>query len=174
MKKLLLIAVVVLTTIGFAMAQSGNVEGLNVGNKLPDMAFKTPDGKMLSLSALKGKIVLVDFWASWCRPCRAENPNVVAAYNKYKDAKYKTAKGFDIYSVSLDNNVDAWKNAIKQDGLLWPGHVSDLLQWQSAAVAKYKIEGIPTNFLIDENGIIIAKSLRGATLEAELEKLIKK
>ncbi len=147
--------------------------GLEIGNKAPELDFLSPEGKLISLSSLKGKVVLVDFWASWCGPCRMENPNVVKAYQKYKDKKFKAGKGFTVYSVSLDSNKDRWEGAIKSDNLEWPNHVSDLKGWRSAAALKYGIRSIPDNFLIDENGIIIAKRLRGENLEYVLKQLVK-
>jgi peroxiredoxin len=138
-----------------------------IGAVAPDLAFAGPDGKTLKLSDLRGKIVLLDFWASWCRPCRMENPNVVAAYKKFKD------KGFTVYSVSLDQNGDSWKAAIQQDGLIWPNHVSDLKGWQSEPARMYGVQGIPAQFLLDKDGKIIAKNLRGADLENKLGELLK-
>lgn len=140
---------------------------LGIGTAAPEISMNTPDDKVLSLSSMKGKIVLVDFWASWCGPCRAENPNVVAAYNKYK------SKGFDIYSVSLDKDKDKWIAAIQKDGLAWPNHVCDFKYWQSPVVPLYNISGIPTNVLLDKNGNIIAKNLRGEDLEKKLAEILK-
>ncbi|MBK7182212.1 MAG: AhpC/TSA family protein [Bacteroidetes bacterium] len=140
---------------------------LALGTPAPEIVMNTPDGKPLALSSLKGKIVLVDFWASWCGPCRAENPTVVKAYNKYK------SKGFDIYSVSLDKDLDKWKEAIKKDNLTWNNHVCDFKFWQSPVVALYNFDGIPYNVLIDKDGNILAKSLRGEDLEKKLEELLK-
>ena len=148
--------------------------GLEVGNVAPDINLPTPAGKNLALSSLRGNIVLVDFWASWCRPCRMENPNVVSAYKKYKSAKYGNAKGFTVYSVSLDREKDPWVAAIGADKLEWTNHVSDLKFWYSEAAQKYGVQSIPTNWLIDEKGIIVAKNLRGETLDQELDKLVKK
>jgi thiol-disulfide isomerase/thioredoxin len=111
--------------------------GTGIGDEAPEIVMNGVDGKPMKLSSLRGKLVLIDFWASWCGPCRRENPNVVSAYEKYKKAKWKTAKGFDIFSVSLDQNVDAWKAAIEKDGLVWKNHVSDLKGWQNGAAAVY-------------------------------------
>ena len=116
---------------------------------------------------MKGKYVLLDFWAKWCGPCRQENPNVVRAYHKYKD------KGFTVFGVSLDRSKQDWMNAIKQDGLVWT-HVSDLKYWQSEAAKTYNITGIPFSLLLDPNGVIIAKNLRGAALDNKLNEIFSK
>ena len=148
--------------------------GLGIGQRAPELEFKNPNDSLIKLSSLRGNYVLIDFWASWCGPCRGENPNVVNAYNKYKDAKFNFGKGFRIFNVSLDQNKEAWKKAIEKDKLNWPYHVSDLKGWSAEPAAKYGVNSIPTNWLIDPRGIIVARSLRGASLDAELEKYLKK
>lgn len=137
-----------------------------IGQPAPEISLPTPDGKMISLSSLKGKYVLVDFWASWCGPCRKENPNVVSAFNKYK------GKNFTVLGVSLDSDKDKWMNAIEKDGLTWP-HISDLKGWESIAARTYNVNSIPANFLIDPQGNIIARDLREEALDAELSKVLK-
>jgi len=140
-----------------AKAQYENTT-IKVGQVAPELSFNTPEGKTLSLKTVaKGQYVLLDFWASWCGPCRAANPTVVAMYNKYKSAKFKNAKGFTIFSVSLDKNKDSWVAAIKKDGLVWPNHVSDLGGWQSQPASTYGIQYIPQAFLIGPDGKIIGK-----------------
>ena len=136
--------------------------GISVGKPAPELNFPDKNGKNIALSSLKGKVVLLDFWASWCGPCRKENPFVVELYNKYKD------KGFTIYSFSLDNDKNKWLQAIQQDNLLWKNHVSDLMGWNSQGAAKYKIRSIPQTFLIDRQGNISAIGLRGEELERKL------
>lgn len=150
------------------------VVGLNLGNQAPEIAQKDPQGKIISLSSLRGQIVLIDFWASWCGPCRHENPIVKASYEKYRNQQFGEAKGYTIYSVSLDVHPQAWQAAIANDGLTWPNHVSDLQGWNSAPAALYGVTGIPVNFLINEKGIIIGKNLRGDDLLSFLERLSKK
>lgn len=153
-------------------AQTEPTVGLGLGNKAPEISFKNFNDSIIPLSSIKNKLILIDFWASWCGPCRYENPTVVKAYNTYKDKKFKGGKGFTVYSVSLDMNKINWKQAIEKDGLAWPYHVSDLKMWSSEVVSKYNILGIPTNVLINEQGLIIAKDLRGEALNEALEKLI--
>ncbi|MER3464861.1 MAG: alkyl hydroperoxide reductase [Chitinophagaceae bacterium] len=132
----------------------------------PDFTLPDTSGKPVALSSFKGKYVLVDFWASWCQPCRMENPNVVKAYNQYKD------KNFTVLGVSLDKQKDAWVAAIKQDSLAWT-HVSDLQFWNSAVVPLYSIESIPYNVLLDPNGMIIGRGLRGEELDNKLKEVLK-
>ena len=140
----------------------------SVGALAPDISCENPEGKTLKLSDLRGKVVLLDFWASWCRPCRMENPNVVAAYKKYHDA------GFEVFSVSLDRDRAGWLKAIEVDELSWPNHVSDLGYWQSKPAKIYGVSSIPATFLIGRDGRIIAKNLRGAALENALKELLNK
>ncbi len=133
----------------------------------PEIALANPSGNIMKLSDLKGKVVLIDFWASWCGPCRAENPNVVKMYQKFKN------KGFTIFSVSLDEDAAKWKEAISKDNLAWEFHVSDLKGWKSSVVANYGIEGIPFTVLVNKEGKIIGKNLRGEKLEETLNELLK-
>jgi peroxiredoxin len=149
-----------------AQEKSGSAK-VAIGETAPDIALSNPDGKVMKLSDLKGKVVLLDFWASWCGPCRRANPSVVAAYNRLKN------KGFEIYSVSLDSDKGKWADAIQQDGLNWSNHVSDLHGWKNQAAQLYRVQSIPQQYLIDRSGKIQAIAQAGMSLDAELEKMLK-
>jgi peroxiredoxin len=138
-----------------------------MGKVIPDFEQADVDGNMVSIKSYRGKYVLIDFWASWCGPCRGENPNVVAAYNKYKD------KNFTVLGVSLDKTKGPWVDAIKKDGLTWQ-QVSDLKGWSNAVAQMFGIQSIPQNFLVDPSGVVIGKNLRGADLEQKLESILGK
>ncbi|PLX23036.1 MAG: TlpA family protein disulfide reductase [Salinivirgaceae bacterium] len=144
-------------------------QSVKVGDIAPDIAMENTYGEEVKLSDLRGQLVLIDFWASWCAPCRRENPNVVAAYNEYKDTKFTNGKGFTVFSVSLDSKKDRWVNAIKADQLAWPYHVSDLQGWRNAAAKNYGIRAVPASFLIDGEGKVIATNLRGKRIEETLD-----
>jgi peroxiredoxin len=154
------------TSLGNQIQTNVKPGAIAIGQPAPEIALADPKGKIITLSSFKGKYVLVDFWASWCGPCRGENPNVVEAYEKFKK------KNFTVLGVSLDESKEDWEDAIKADNLNWQ-HISDLKKWESTVVSTYKIEGIPYNVLVDPNGIVIATELRGPALEETLKKYIK-
>lgn len=140
-------------------------EALKIGDKAPSFTAKTPEGKELSLEDALGKYTLLDFWAGWCKPCRVENPNIVKAYEQYKD------RGFQVLGVSLDRTEKAWLDAIEADGLEW-NQVSNLKFWQDPIAKEYGIKAIPASYLLDENGVIIGTNLRGPALHQKLEELL--
>jgi peroxiredoxin len=146
-------------------AHADILRNVAIGKTAPEIVLNDTAGKSVKLSSLKGKYVLVDFWASWCGPCRAENPNVVKAYKKYNE------KGFTVFGVSLDENREKWLAAIKKDGLTW-SHVSDLKGWANVAAKQYAVMGIPANFLLDKEGKIIASNLRSEDLGKKLEEVL--
>ncbi len=147
-------------------ANQKSKQKLSIGQVPPEIALPNPQGDTVTLSSLRGKYVLLDFWASWCKPCRVENPNLVKAYKKYKE------EGFEIYQVSLDKKRSAWLNAIEKDNLNWV-HVSDLEFWNSSAARTYNIRSIPASFLLNKEGEIIDKNLRGDALHKKLHEIFK-
>ena len=177
MKKSVYIFSIFITLVFFQacslFGQTQRETGIYLGNIAPEISMTDLDGEVINLSDLRGNIVLVDFWASWCRPCRYENPVVVKAYNDYKDREFKDAEGFKIFSVSLDTEKDSWQDAIEEDKLDWDTHVSDLQGWRSKLAKIYQIRAIPMNFLLDKDGIIIAKNIRGEELAKTLKFLVK-
>jgi peroxiredoxin len=148
------------------LAQQQTPETDWVGKQVPDFSLPDAEGRQVSLTSFRGKYLLVDFWASWCGPCRAENPNVVKAHEEFKN------KNFAILGVSLDMDKDKWQKAVQQDNLAWT-QISDLKYWNSKAVSTFKFEGIPFNLLIDPQGKIVATSLRGPDLENKLREVLK-
>lgn len=164
MKNIVLLLVGFLPFLMFAQPQNGM--------RAIGFTLLNPEGEMVALADYKGKVILLDFWASWCGPCRKENPNIVEAYDKYKDSKFKNGKGFVVLSVSLDRSEQQWKDAIVKDNLKWKGHVWDK---KGEVTRKYNVRSIPHSFLIDGDGIIVTQgdALRGVGLHIQIEKMLK-
>jgi thiol-disulfide isomerase/thioredoxin len=173
MKKLLVALLLSCGVMG-AHAQYQNTT-VKVGQKAPELKFNSPSGDQLDLAKIsKDRVVLLDFWASWCRPCRNANPRLVEIYNRYKDKEFKTAKkGFTIVSVSLDQKKEAWEKAIADDKLAWEYHMSDLGGWESKAAQLYGVQFIPQAFLVGPDGKVLATYQMAEQAEADLQKLLK-
>ncbi len=183
MKKQTIILTLIIVPIVFAFAgvennkfeEERHVNAPAVGDFAPEITMTTTDGKTTyRLSELRGKLVLVNFWASMVAQCRFENPNIVNAYKRFKDQKFKNGNGFEVFSVSLDTDMDKWQNAINRDRLIWKYHVSDLKGYKSSAAHDYGVKAMPYNFLIDGEGQVIAVNLKGSELNKTIESFIKK
>ncbi len=173
MKKLITTLVIAASVVFTANAQYENTT-IKVGMKAPELAFPNPEGKTLKLSEInKGRFVLIDFWASWCGPCRMSNPGLVQMYKDFSGKKFKNAKnGFTVLNVSLDKDKNAWVDAIKKDGLVWPYHMSDLGFWNSKAAEIYGIQYVPQAILVGPDGKVIGMYSRSEQAKGDLEKFV--
>lgn len=150
----------------------GGSPTIQTGKIAPDLAMKNVKNEEVKLSSLRGNVVLLDFWASWCKPCRMKHPGLVRLYDEFHGQAYKNASDFEIYSVSLDTDRKRWADAIVQDKLSWPHHVSDLKGWESIAIQAYGIKAIPANILLDENGVILGGGYQEDSLREVLKSLM--
>jgi len=171
MKNLVLIALVL--CLSNFQAVFGQAPGTEIGDKAPEIRLPSLAGDTIALSSLKGKVVLIDFWATWCAPCLKEIPELAKLYNKFKNADFVNAKGFEIYGVSMDSKKANWQKIINENGIDWI-QVSDLKFWSSPVAKLYNLQELPFNLLIDGNGIILAKNLHGEELEKELSNYLLK
>ncbi len=161
MKKYLLVFVAFASS---TLSFKSNNGGLKIGEIAPHFVMKDINGVEVKLSNYKGKVVLIDFWASWCKQCRAESPKLVKTYQKFHDAKFAVGNGFEIVSISLDDNLEEWRTAVSQDGYIW-SNLSEGKKWDAEIAKLYQVSSLPTNYLLDETGKIMAKDLHGAMLD---------
>jgi len=162
-------AFLLFTSLLFIQSLGAQDVGLQIGDRAPEIRLPSPAGDTIALSSTAGKLVLIDFWATWCAPCVNEQPELVQLYKKYKDAKFTNGDGFEIFGVSLDTKKSSWENIIEKAGISWP-QVSDLKFWSSPVASLYEIQELPYNLLIDGKGVIVAANLHGEELEEALEK----
>ena len=172
MRKLILMLAIVLcgSQLLNVLAQK---QGLEIGDIAPEIALPSPEGKIIALSSLKNKVVLIDFWGTWCAPCVKEQPELAILYKKFKTRSFTNGKGFEIYGVSLDAKKENWENGIKSQNINWI-QVSDLKFWRSPVAKTYNIQELPFNLLLDGRGVILAKNLHGAELEKSISKFLVK
>lgn len=165
-RALILIIVSALVTFTFAFV-TAHIPAL--GDEAPEIRMPNTEGDTATLSSLRGKVVLIQFWASWCRTCRVQNGKLASTYKSYKNESFDIGEGFDVFSVSLDTDPELWKAAIKNDNLSWPNHVCDFMKWKSTVVDDYNFTYLPHNILIDQNGVILAKGVNGDQIEELLK-----